>query len=78
MNEFDLYKQCIVEGVDLQYGKLSLCDLQNYKWNELRDLKKRYQVHSDDPKCLWSAVYDNVDAAVTKFCEIKKRVRKTK
>lgn len=75
--EKQLYKLCIDNDVSVQYGKLSLCDLRNFYYSNVYD-NRRYQVHSDDNKYPWSKIYDNLDAAVEKFLEIKKKARRVK
>ena len=72
--EHQLFKLCISEGVDLSYGKLSLCDLRNYWYAHVRR-DRRYQVHSEDNKLKWSGIYDDLDAAINKFIHIKHRIR---
>jgi hypothetical protein len=65
----------IQEGIDLQYGKVSLCDLTNYKYSEVRH-NRRFQVHSEHPKHPWSMIYDELGPACMKFLELKKKVGK--
>lgn len=71
----EVIKYMINEGIDLQYGKLSLCDLKNYRYGNIRQ-DRRYQVHSDDRKYPWSKIYDELQPAAIKFLELKKCVRK--
>jgi hypothetical protein len=72
-----LYKLCITQGVDVIYGKLSLCDLKNYRYSSVID-NRSFQVHSDDSKYPWSMIYDNLDSAVSKFIDLKSKVKRIK
>ena len=75
--EKKLYEMCIEEGVNLEYGKLSLCDLRNFRYSTIyRD--RRYQVHCTDNKYPWSKIYDELSPALEKFIELKMKVRKIK
>lgn len=71
----EIYEWCINEGLNLSYGKLSLCDLRNFRHSMIYDNRK-YQVHCDDPKYLWSKIYDELEPAINKFMEIKMRIKK--
>ena len=75
--ELILYQACVEEGINLQYGKLSLCDLRNFNYSQVYDNRK-YQVHSDDYKYPWSMIYDDIMPAVQKFLELKYKVKRTK
>ena len=68
---------CVLNGIDLQYQKISFADLRNSRYNHIKD-NRQYQVHSDDSKAPWSAIYDDINAAAWKFIELKSRVRKPK
>lgn len=75
--EKSLYAWCLNQGVNLQYGKLSLCDLRNFQYSNVRNDRK-YQVHCDDPKNQWSMIYDEVSPAISKFMELKMKVKRVK
>lgn len=75
--EIALYRLCINEGVNLEYGKLSLCDLRNFRHSHIRN-DRRYQVHCEDYQNEFSAIYDELRPAVIKFIELKQRVRSIK
>jgi len=75
--EKSLYEWCLDQGVNLEYGKLSLCDLRNFQYSNVRN-DRRYQVHSDDNKNPWSMIYDETGPAVTKFMELKTRVKRVR
>lgn len=72
-----LYAWCLNEGVNIEYGKLSLCDLRNFRHSSLYN-NRRYQVHCEDSKYPWSVVYDDIDSAIEKFLELKNKVRRVK
>lgn len=64
MSEHEIYKQCLLNGIDLNYKKLSLCHLRNYNIN------RGYQVHLDTGKP-FSHIYDDIDVAIDKFILLK-------
>lgn len=72
--QVQMFKWMIEQGIDLQYGKLSLCDLRNYRYSNVRD--RRYQVHSEDRNLPFSMIYDELLPACNKFISLKKRCRK--
>lgn len=65
------------EGCSIEYGRLSLCDLRNFRHSHLYD-NRRYQVHCEDSKYPWSGIYDEVGPAIEKFLELKRKVRRMK
>ena len=73
--EINLYSWCLHEGVDLEYGKLSLCDLRNFHYSDVKNNRK-YQVCYEDGKNSFTMIYEDVDKAVEKFIELKKRIRR--
>lgn len=68
---------CLEEGLSIEYGKLSLCDLRNFRHSHIYD-DRRYQVHSEDSRYPWSGIYDSKEAAIEKFLELKRKVRRMK
>ena len=70
----NLYMWCLTEGVNLEYGKLSLCDLRNFYFSDIYD-DRRYQLHCEDPKFPISKLYDDMGSAVEKFLEIKGKIK---
>ena len=66
---------CLLEGLSIEYGRLSLCDLRDYRHSIIFD-DRRYQVHSDDKKHPWSGLYDEMEPAIEKFLELKQQVRR--
>ena len=72
-----LYEWCLQDGLSLEYGKLSLCDLKNFYYSNVYD-DRRYQVHCEDPKYGHSMIYDDVHSAIEKFIELQKRVKRIK
>jgi hypothetical protein len=75
--EQNLYSWCIQQGVNLEYGKLSLCDLRNFRHSQIRH-DRRYQVHCDDVKWAHSMIYTDILPAVNKFIEIKSKIKRVK
>ena len=75
--EENLWSWCIYSGVNLEYGKLSLCDLRNFNHSAI-STNRRYQVHSDDHYYPCSMIYDELRPAVLKFMELKKKVKRVK
>lgn len=73
--QLNLYMWCVDQGVNLEYGKLSLCDLRNFRHSFLRDDRK-YQVHCDDPRCTFTGIYESLEPAVRKFLELKNITRR--
>jgi hypothetical protein len=75
--EKNLYAWCLHEGVNLEYGKLSLCDLRNFRHSHVR-YDRRYQLHCEDPIYGCSMLYDDLGPAVNKFVELKSKVKRTR
>jgi hypothetical protein len=73
--EKNLYAWCLHEGVNLEYGKLSLCDLRNFRHSQIRQ-DRRYQLHCEDPTYGCSMIYTDILPAVSKFIELKKKVKR--
>jgi hypothetical protein len=72
-----LYAWCMEEGLSIEYGKLSLCDLSGFRYSQL-SMNRRWQVHSDDSKHSWSMIYDELEPAIEKFLELKQKVKRLK
>lgn len=72
-----IYMWCIEQGVSLQFGKLSFCDLRNFRYSNVYN-NRRYQVHCEDYNCPWSKVYDELGPATEKFMELKNKSKKIK
>jgi hypothetical protein len=77
VQEISLYMWCIDQGVNIEYGKLSLCDLRNFRYSNVYN-NRQYQVHCEDSRHPWSMIYDDLHIAVIKFIELKSRVRKVR
>jgi hypothetical protein len=72
--ERGLYKLCLERGIELQYGKVTVCDLRNHRHSSI--YKDRvWQVHSDDKEYPWSKIYPDVWQAINKFLDIKQRIK---
>ena len=59
-------------GVDVNYGKLSLCNIHNYE-----NRRTGWQVHSDNPSYLASEFYrpSQLEIAVARFLFIRRAIR---
>jgi hypothetical protein len=73
MNEFDTYLDCVDADVDIQYGRLSLCNLKHYMPGYSR--KRIYQVHCDDSNEKYSQIFEHPEHAIIKFIELKRKIR---
>jgi len=78
--EFQVIRDLLLDGVELTYGKLTLCDLTKY--SAFRGTR-RYQVFCDDNKIRdekgrtgYYKVFQtqDIDKAVSKFLEIKQQL----
>ncbi len=63
------YKSVIFSGCSIEYKKISLCNLKNHNKRIVAD--NEYQVWSDRHEEY--RIYKNIDEAVNKFIELKKR-----
>lgn len=72
-----VYQVCIEQGLSLQYGKLSLCDLRNFRYSHVK-YDRKYQVHCEDARCEHSMIYEELEPAVEKFVELKKFAKRLK
>lgn len=68
MNEFDVYKFCLENYIDINYKRVSLCNLRNYGIN------RQYQVHAEG-KNVYSNIFADLDTAINKFIELKNATR---
>ena len=75
--EKSLYAWCMEMGLSIEYGKLSLCDLRNFKYSDVYN-NRCYQVHCEDKTYPWSMIYDQIEPAITKFMELKTKVKRVK
>lgn len=84
MSEFQLLKKLILDGIELTYGKLTLCDLQNY--GRFRG-PKRWQIYCDDKRIFEEKertknkeekgcylIYLSLDEALSKFLQLKCKI----
>lgn len=80
---FEQLKQMILNGIDLQYGKLTLCDLSHYRCGHYRPGRYKYQIYCDDQRVrdgktngCYRLYYENrLDDAIKKFLEIKEKIK---
>lgn len=75
--EMSLYAWCMEMGLSIEYGKLSLCDLRNFRYSNVRN-DRCYQVHCEDKTYSWSMLYNDLESAITKFMELKTKVKRVK
>ena len=75
--EMSLYAWCLQMGLNIEYGKLSLCDLRNFRHSHVKH-DRCYQVHCEDKTYPWSMIYDTMRPAIIKFMELKKKVKRIK
>ena len=66
---------CLEENLTIEYGKLSLCDLRDYRHSQVYD-NRRYQVHCEDHQYPHSGIYEDAEPAIEKFLELKQKVRR--
>lgn len=68
--ELSLYRICLLQGVELSYGKMTLCNLENHRHSFIKHDRK-WQIHCEDKRCPYYFIYDDVEDAVKKFKELK-------
>jgi hypothetical protein len=71
MNRFQVIRALLLDDVEVQFGKLSLCDLHHYCG--FRGTR-RWQVFCDDAKIPHYKIYQSLDDAVIAFLELKKKL----
>lgn len=78
MNEFNVLKQLVSDGVELTYGKLTLCDLSHY---QIFRGDKKWQIFCSDKKIKedgknegFYQVYNDLNKALMKFLELKMKI----
>jgi hypothetical protein len=74
---FHSIKDTVESGCDVDFGKLTICDLGNHSATR-KLLERKYQVHCDDPRMKWSEIYYKLDIAVDKFMVIRSVLLKDK
>ena len=73
MTDKEIYKQCLLDGIDLLYKRIMLCNLRRRDNN-----KYRYQVHSEMSNIQYSELFFDLDKAISKFIELKEATRRNK
>ena len=68
--EMSLYRLCLLQGVELSLGKMTLCNLENHRHSFIKHDRK-WQLHCEDKKCPWYFIYNDLEDAVKKFMELK-------
>ena len=77
MNEFNVLKQLVSDGVELTYGKMTLCDLSKY---QIFRSDRKWQLYCTDKKIKEGSgegfyeVYRDLDKALMKFLELKMKI----
>jgi hypothetical protein len=71
MRDFQLLKSMVLDGIELTYGKMTLCNLEHY--GRFKGLKK-WQIFCDDRKNPYYYVYKDLDDALMKFFELKMKI----
>jgi len=71
MSEAKLYIEVLDQGIDLDYGLLSLNVLRRTTTD-----KPLYQVHSDYSNAAVSNIHKDIREAVNEFIRIKKKVKR--
>jgi hypothetical protein len=72
--ESSLYSICLDMGLEVSYGKLSICDLSYHRHSHITK-NRRWQVHCDDNRNPFSGLFDDKLDAIEKFMEIKPSVK---
>ena len=71
-----LYREFVADEINngryVEYKTLSICCINDFY--ELKSDKIKYQVHCDDYKNQFSSLYRNLDTAVKKFMEIRRKL----
>ena len=63
----------LFNGLYEEYKSRSICRINDFY--PLRSGKIKYQVHNDTHRHLFSELYDDIDEAIDKFFEIRKKIR---
>lgn len=71
MSEFQLLKKLVLDGMELTYGKLTLCDLSHY--SKYRGDRK-WQIYCNDKRNPCYLVFKDVAEAIYKFLELKIKI----
>lgn len=71
MQDFITLKKLVNDGVELTYGKMTLCDLSKY---QLFRNKAKWQLYCSDNRESHYHVYESLDEALIKFLELKKKI----
>ena len=66
-------KYNISNGRYEEYKTVSICKINDYY--RIANGAIKYQVHNESHKHSFSQLYDNIDEAVDKFFELKRKIR---
>lgn len=65
---------CLYLGIDLEYGKLNLCNLAHFSITR-NALERKYQVDCDNANCRFSEIYSNPKVAADKYILLFNTIR---
>lgn len=75
MTTTNLYEKVLEDGSSVECNRLSLCCINDYlRSSGIRGIK--YQVDCDDYRFKFSQLYEDLDKAVAKYVEIKRKLYK--
>ena len=75
MTKTDLYEKVLEDGSSVECNRLSLCCINDYlRSSAIRGI--RYQVDCDDYRFKFSQLYEDLNKAVAKYVEIKRKLYK--
>jgi hypothetical protein len=69
--EVNIYINCLLHGVDVQYRRLGLYSMEHI------GRRNCWQVHTDDTRCRHSQLYYDVRKAAEKFIELKYKLMRS-
>jgi tRNA G26 N,N-dimethylase Trm1 len=73
MTKTDVYTTVLEDGSSVECNRLSLCCINDYLRNSgVRGI--RYQVDCDDYRFKFSQLYEDLEKAVKKYVEIKRKL----
>lgn len=70
MKNKDAITQLVDSGYDVDFKRLSICNIGNYV-HMRANMSRRYQVFVDCPQVYFSEVYTELDIAVDKFIALR-------
>lgn len=73
MTKTNIYEQVLEDGSSVECNRLSLCCINDYLRSS-RATSIRYQVDCDDYRLKFSQLYEDLEKAVEKYVEIKRKL----